>query len=121
MGISRSRFALAIGVVSIATCSTLPIGTGATQAAELNSYISAYYDKIEHLTGVMPAMNFFDPMKARLPLLIFAVIYCAYVMPRFTPNRLPVRTAGSEKRNQPEKQSLPVFSEISVMLYCLQT
>ena len=33
MGISRSKIALPLGVVAIATCCTLPIGNGATQAA----------------------------------------------------------------------------------------
>ena len=49
MGVSRSRLALPLGVVSISTCCTLPPGSGATQAAELNGYISAYYDKLEDL------------------------------------------------------------------------
>ena len=39
MDISRSKLALPLGVVSISTCCTLPVGNGATQAAELNSYI----------------------------------------------------------------------------------
>ena len=34
MGIPRSKIALPLGVVAISTCSTLPVGTGATQAAE---------------------------------------------------------------------------------------
>ena len=87
MGIPRSKIALPLGVVAIATCSTLPIGTGATQAAELSGYISAYYEKLERYTGAIPAMGFLDPMIARLPMLIFTVLYCAFVMPRFCPNR----------------------------------
>ncbi len=81
MGVSRSRLALPLGVVSIATCCTLPIGSGATQAAELNGYIKAYYSGLGEYTGTVPAMDFFDPMKARLPMLLFTVIYCAFVMP----------------------------------------
>ena len=37
MGISKSKIALPLCIVAIATCCTLPIGTGATQAAELLS------------------------------------------------------------------------------------
>ena len=59
MHVSRSKLALPLGVVSICTCCTLPVGNGATQAAELNSYISAYCDKLENFTGTMPSIGFF--------------------------------------------------------------
>ncbi|MBR1565841.1 MAG: anion permease [Oscillospiraceae bacterium] len=111
MNISKSKIALALGIVSIATCCTLPIGTGATQAAELNGYISAYYDKLENFTGTMPVVNFFDPMKARLPMLIFCVIYGAFVMPKFSPDHPSVNTAESEVHKTAEKKPLPAFSE----------
>lgn len=111
IGVSRSKVAMALGVVAICTCSTLPIGTGATQAAELSGYISAYYDKLAHFTGTMPVVGFFDPMKARLPMLIFAVLYCALVMPRFCPDRIPIGTREEETQNSAEK--LPAFSEIA--------
>lgn len=113
MGISRSRVALALGVVAISTCSTLPIGTGATQAAELSGYIRAYYDKLGGFTGDMPVVCFLDPMKARLPMLIFAVVYCAFVMPRFSPNRSIVKTAVGTTDSSDGKPLLPVFSEIA--------
>ena len=111
IGVSRSRVAMALGVVAISTCSTLPIGTGATQAAELSGYIRAYYDKLEHFTGTVPVVGFFDPMKARLPMLIFAVLYCALIMPRFSGDRIAARTAGSEAQKDAER--LPAFSEVA--------
>ena len=113
MGISKSKIALPLCIVAIATCCTLPIGTGATQAAELNGYIGAYYDKLENFTGVMPEVQFFDPMKARLPMLIFTVIYCAFVMPRFSPDTPSVNTAESEVHKTSEKKALPAFSEFA--------
>ena len=70
MGIPKSKIALPLGMVAIATCCTLPIGTGATQAAELNGYIESYYSMLEGFTGTMPVVQFFDPMIARLPLLM---------------------------------------------------
>ena len=79
LGISKAKISLPLGIVAISTCCTLPIGTGATQAAELNGYIISYYDKIANFTGTMPEIGFFDPMKARLPMLIFSVLYCAFV------------------------------------------
>ena len=110
MGISRSRLALPLGVVSICTCCTLPVGNGATQAAELNGYISAYYDKLEGFGGSVPTLGFFEPMKARLPMLIFTVFYCAFVMPRFCPDRRTAGPAGSEAANA-QRPPLPAFSE----------
>jgi hypothetical protein len=50
-------------------------------------------------------------MKARLPLLVFTVIYCALIMPRFTPDRLAAGTAGGEARN--DAGNLRPFSEIA--------
>ena len=96
MHVSRSKLALPLGVVSICTCCTLPVGNGATQAAELNSYISAYYSHLAQFTGSIPAVGFFDPMIARLPLLICTVLYCAFVMPRFCPEQ-PSRMPSAEK------------------------
>jgi len=113
MGVSRSRIALALGVVSIATCSTLPIGTGATQAAELNSYISAYYDKLGNFSGTVPAMGFFDPMKARLPMLVFTVFYCAFAMPRFCPDRCSAGDGETGTGSGAERHPLSAFSEIA--------
>ncbi len=113
MGVSRSRLALPLGVVSITTCCTLPIGSGATQAAELNGYINAYYAGLEEFTGTVPVMDFFDPMKARLPMLVFTVVYCAFVMPRFCPGKPSVKTVGSDIPERSEKPLLSAFSEIA--------
>ena len=113
MGVSRSRIALAVGVVAISTCSALPVGTGATQAAELNGYISAYYGKLTDYTGAVPAMGFFDPMTARLPLLVFTVVYCTWIMPRFCPDRRPSGAAGGEAGTGAGKAPLSAFSEIA--------
>lgn len=60
LGISKAKISLPLGIVAISTCCTLPIGTGATQAAELNGYIISYYDKIANFTGTMPEIGFFD-------------------------------------------------------------
>ena len=111
MDVPRSRLALPLGVVSICTCCTLPVGNGATQAAEFNSYIAAYYDKLENFTGTIPTVGFFEPMAARLPMLVFTVVYCAFVMPRFCPDRHVVDPAGGEEPASGERLPLPAFSE----------
>ncbi len=113
MGISKAKISLPLGIVAIATCCTLPIGTGATQAAELNGYIASYYEKLTDFTGTMPVMGFFDPMKARLPMLIFSVIYCAYVMPKFCPDKTPAVTAEGGQKKAAAKESLPAYAELA--------
>ena len=113
MGVSGSGVALPLGVVAVSTCSTLPVGAGATQAAELSGYISAYYDRLGGFTGSVPAMGFFDPMLARLPMLILTVIYCAFIMPRFCPSRPSVSPAAGKTWDSTGKPPLPLFSEIA--------
>lgn len=114
MGISKSKIALPLGIVSISTCCTLPIGTGATQAAELNGYIASYYANLEGFEGVMPEVSFFDPMIARLPLLIVTVIYCALVVPKFSPDAPVVATEGSAPKKAGAAQAeLPAVAEIA--------
>ena len=112
MGIPRSKIALPLGVVAIATCSTLPVGTGATQAAELSGYISAYYGRLEGFAGTIPALGFFDPMLARLPMLIFTVLYCTFVMPRFCPEHTSEK-ATNVVDDGAERAPLSAFSEIA--------
>lgn len=112
VGISKSKISYSLAIVSIATCCTLPIGTGATQAAELNGYITSYYEHIEGFAGTMPEVNFFDPMIARLPLLIITVLYCAFIEPRFNPDQPAVATMESSSNTGKAKQEpLSAFSE----------
>lgn len=113
LGISKAKISLPLGIVAISTCCTLPIGTGATQAAELNGYIISYYDKIANFTGTMPEIGFFDPMKARLPMLIFSVLYCAFVMPKFCPEAPSVATAESSQKETAARKPLPAFAEVA--------
>ena len=94
-------------------CCTLPIGNGATQAAEFNSFIAAFYDRIEGFSGTMPVMGFFDPMKGRLPMLIFSVFYCAFVMPRFCPDRAVENDINRRDQVEGEWQPMSVLSEIA--------
>lgn len=103
MGVSKSKITLPLGLVSISTCCTLPIGTGATQAAELNGYIASYYENLEGFTGVMPTVNFFDPMIARLPMLIVTVLFCAFISHKFAPDKedLAAKKEGAQKAAQP--------------------
>lgn len=60
MGISPSKVIFPVGVATICTCCTLPLGAGATVAGELNGYIESY-GYTQHMVG------FLDPMMGRLP------------------------------------------------------
>ncbi len=88
IGVSKTRIALPLGIVAIATCCTLPIGT-------------------------MPEVGFFDPMKARLPMLIFSVLYCAFIMPKFCPETPSVVTEESSQKKAAAREELSVFAEIA--------
>ena len=103
MGISRSKVVFPVGVVTICTCCTLPFGAGATIASELNGYIESY-----GYTAHM--VNFLDPMKARLPMLIISVIYFAFFAYKLAPEVSPGKTAESAKKIK-NREPLKPFSE----------
>ncbi|HBM47903.1 MAG TPA: hypothetical protein DD387_08895 [Lachnoclostridium sp.] len=79
-GISPTKVVYPIGVTTIVTCSCLPIGSGATVAAELNGYLVAN-NYTDFTIGLL------DPMKARLPVLIVCVIYMIFISPKFSPDK----------------------------------
>ncbi len=110
MGISKAKITLPLGITSIATCCTLPIGTGATQAAELNGYIASYYEKLPDFAGVMPQVQFFDPVIARLPLLIVTVLFCAFIAPKFTPKD---NAEDAAKEIAKDTKSLPELNPVA--------
>jgi sodium-dependent dicarboxylate transporter 2/3/5 len=113
LGFSASKIALPLGITAISTCCTLPIGTGATQAAELNGYIASYYDKLTDFAGVIPEVQFFQPMIARLPLLIFTVIYCAFVAYKFTPGDTQASDKSLNNAVAQKKEAPAALSAIS--------
>ncbi len=104
MGYHASKVIFPVGVVTVITCCTIPVGAGATVAAELNGYIESY-GYTAHMVSL------FDPMIGRLPLLIFAVIYCSFFATRFTPDK-PIVASSIQKTNQGgEKPRLNAFQE----------
>ena len=103
MKISPSKTLFPLAIVSIATVSALPLGSGATQAAELNGYLeaNAYTDFVVQLT---------DPMKARLPMLIAVMVYCIFFATKFAPDAPVVQTSEMKVRKD-NKEALPPFQE----------
>lgn len=104
MNISPSKVMFPLGISTIATCSTLPLGSGATVAAELNGYLEAnnYTDFVVGLT---------DPMKARFPVLIVCAIYCIFFAVKVAPDLVVKAESAAGGRKVEEKASLSPFSE----------
>ena len=101
--ISPSKTLFPLSIVSISTISALPLGSGATQAAELNGYLeaNAYTEFVVAIT---------DPMKARLPMLIAVMIYCIFFATKFAPDAPVVQTSEMKTRRD-DKAALPAFQE----------
>lgn len=96
-----------LGISSIATCSALPSGSGATVAAELNGYLTAN-DYTEFAVGIT------DPMKARLSVLIVCAVYCIFFAYKIAPD---IQSTGQKQdtagggRKREEKPALAPFQE----------
>ena len=103
LDISPSRTLFPLVMVGISTISVLPLGSGATQFAELNGYLEAnnYTDFVVALT---------DPMKARLPMLIAISLYCIFIAPRFAPKAPVVKVSNIESKTD-NRAALPAFQE----------
>ena len=103
LDISPSKALFPMAIVCIATISALPLGSGATQFAELNGYLEAN----EYTTFVV---GLTDPMKARLPMLIGVIIYCIFFATKFAPDK-PVVAVTEVKTRQDNREALPPFQE----------
>ena len=103
MGLKPSKVMFGVGVATVITCCTLPVGAGATVAAELNGYLESY-GYVDYVVGLI------DPMKGRLPLMIIAIFYCALIQPKFSPDEPVVATAESMKAAK-AKEPLKPFQE----------
>lgn len=103
MNISPSKTMFPLAIICIATISVLPLGSGATQAAELNGYLeaNAYTDYVFAMT---------DPMKARLPMLIAMMIYCIFFATKFAPE-LPVVETTKMDAHEDKREALSPFKE----------
>lgn len=110
MGLSRSKVVFPVGVATICTCCTLPFGAGATIAAELNGYIESY-GYTEHMVG------FLDPMKARLPMLVIAILYFAFFAVKLSPDVSPVAAVDSGKKAKTKEPLKPFAEKAAVVIF----
>lgn len=114
MKISPSKTLFPLAIVSIATISALPLGSGATQAAELNGYLeaNAYTDFVVNMT---------DPMKARLPMLIAVMIYCIFFAAKIAPNAPVVETTEMKTRKDNREPLTPFKERAGYIIFILTT
>jgi len=103
LGIKPSKVLFPLAMMCIAPISTLPLGSGATQFAELNGYLEAN-EYTKYVVGLT------DPMKARLPMMIFLAIYCIFLAPKFAPDEPVVDTSAVQSRKD-TREALPPFQE----------
>lgn len=114
MGLNRSKVVFPVGVATICTCCTLPFGAGATISAELNGYIESYiesYGYMEHMVG------FLDPMKARLPMLVIAIVYFAFFATRLSPDVSPAATVDSGKKAKTKEPLKPFAEKAGIIIF----
>lgn len=109
MGINNSKVMFALGVSTIITCCTLPLGAGATVAAELNGYLESY-GYTEHMVGL------FDPAIGRFPLLVIVIIFCAVVLPKISPDKPVVETKIIKEENREQGAELAPFAQIAGLI-----
>lgn len=110
MGLKPSKVMFSLGVITVITCCTLPVGAGATVAAELNGYLESY-GYTEHMVGVM------DPMKGRLPLLIVAVLYCVFISPKLAPDEPVVPTIEAQQVSKKHEPLKPLQEYAGILIF----
>ena len=104
MKIHPAKMAYPLGIIAICTCVTLPIGGGAGNYAELQGYI----DSVGYSGWTV---QFLDPMKARLPLLIAICVYAIFFATKFAPDH-PVVATGDVRDTRDKREPLAPFQEI---------
>ena len=79
MKVSPSKALFSIALISIATVTALPIGSGATGYITNNTLFETY--------GLNYQSGMFDGFIVRLPILFIAVLLGAFVCPKFCPDK----------------------------------
>ena len=83
MGLKPSKVIFPVGIATIITCCTLPLGAGATIAGELNGYLESYgYTDF--------TIGFLDPM--------IAPLYCIFTAVKLAPDEPTAEIAISGKK-----------------------
>lgn len=114
LNISPSKALFPMAMVGIATISVLPLGSGATQFAELNGYLEA-----NEYTAFTVALT--DPMKARLPMLIAISLYSIFIAPRMAPDEPLIKMTDIQVRKDNKEVLSPFKEKAGYIIFILTT
>lgn len=119
MGVSPSKAMFPLGLTCIASCAILPLGSSAATYAQFNGYLEAY----KYTTYMFKP---WDIAYARIPSLIFVLVYCIFFADRFAPDQpiIPLQTIQGGKiggKKEPLSKAkdiigLVIFAVVSVAL-----
>ncbi len=112
--VKPSKVMFPLMIVCIATISVLPLGSGATQFAELNGYLEA-----NAYTTYTVALT--DPMKARLPMLLLISAYAIFFASRFAPDDPVVETTEVKTRKDAKAALAPFQERAGYIIFILVT
>ena len=111
LGFTRSKMLYALGIVSISTCATFPIGGSATTYAQYNGYLESL--------GAVQRVSMLEPMIARLPGVIAICAYAIFLAPKFSPELPPVLTDSSKKAGKSREPLAPWREKVCVVVFIL--
>lgn len=114
INVSPPKVMFPLGISAIATCSALPLGSGATVFAELNAYLEAngYTDYLVTLT---------DPMLCRFPIVIVCAVYCIFFATKFAPDQPPVAIGELAGKRGDDKPLPPLQEKCGYIIFILVT
>ena len=101
--INPSKIIFPLGVAVISTNCILPLGAGATVAAELNGYMENYGYTAHTVSLFMPAIG-------RVLTIVVALLYCVFLAPKMAPEKT-VSAEATAKSGQTAAQALSPFQE----------
>ncbi len=103
---SRSKMMFSIGMVSIFTVNTLPIGPSAVQYLTSNGLLESFgYTDY--------SFKMLDSMIARLPCMIIIILYAIFIAPKFAPEKPVIEISDISGKKSSKLQPLSSFQEIA--------
>lgn len=111
LGFTRSKMLFALGIISISTCATFPIGGSAATYAQYNGFLESL--------GAVERVSMLDPMIARLPGVIAICIYAIFLAPKFSPELPPVLTDSAKKAGKSREPLAPWREKVCVGVFIL--
>lgn len=103
MKVSPSKGLFSIALISIATVTAFPLGSGATTYISNNTLFATY--------GLNYESGMFDSFIVRLPILVIAVVLGTFVCPKFCPDNGSL-ISDTEKKKMAEQKPLDPVHEV---------